>query len=95
MRIKTVLRDSDILEAKPGSKERVTAAAEKNLDRLVSLSSLLKVMGFEQTQRTDMLRFLETTNLHIWLSKEGQQDVIFISKGAEFVEVDGPVYQWQ
>ncbi len=94
MRIKTVLRDSDILGMESGSNERIITTAEKNIDRLVSWTSLLKVMGLPFEERTVMLRALEGRKISIWLGVEGQQQVIFMSKNSSpGEEFDG--YQWQ
>ncbi|MGY5876294.1 MAG: hypothetical protein RTU30_11160 [Candidatus Thorarchaeota archaeon] len=94
MRIKTVLRDSDILGMESGSKDRIITTAEKNIDRLVSWTSLLKVMGLAFEERTDMLRALEGRKIKIWLGVEGQQQVIFMSKHSSPGE-DFASYQWQ
>ena len=74
----------------PGSDKRILAAARKNVDRPISWSSLLKVMGLTPEDRTRMLESLKKSGLHIWLVKDGQQDLIFISEGS-----DGVGYQWQ
>jgi len=92
MRIKAVLRDSDILGMQPGSKERVLAAAMKNLDRLVNLGSLLKVMGLPSDGRLALLEILEGTKLHIWLAIDSQQHVILISE-SDTIDLEG--YKWQ
>jgi hypothetical protein len=92
MRIKAVLRDSDILEMQPGSKERILATAKKNLDRLVNTGSLLKVMGLPANGRLVLLEILESAELHIWLAIDSDQHVILISD-SESVDLDG--YKWQ
>ncbi|MBD3406908.1 MAG: hypothetical protein GF411_12395 [Candidatus Lokiarchaeota archaeon] len=94
MRIKTVLRDSDILQMEEGSKKRIFAAIEKNIDRLVNTFSLLKVMGMEKSDRGNMLTTLESSDYHIWLWKEGDQHVIYFSRKEELPEEDKG-YQWQ
>ncbi|TFG95948.1 hypothetical protein E4H12_12185 [Candidatus Thorarchaeota archaeon] len=92
MRIKAVLRDSEILKLEAGSKERILAAAKKNSDRIISLLSLLKVMGLTFDQRTTMLDVIKNTKLHIWLLNDAQQHLIYISESNK-QEVDG--YNWQ
>ncbi|MFW9909248.1 MAG: hypothetical protein ACFFEF_11795 [Candidatus Thorarchaeota archaeon] len=95
MRIKAVLRDEEILGLESGSKERMLAVAMKNLDRMVSQSSLLKVMGLDSNQRIRMLQELEGSNIHIWLGKESQQDIIYLTKVEFPQEFDSIGYQWQ
>ncbi len=95
MRIKAVLRDNEILNSEAGSKERIIAVAMKNLDRIISQTSLLKVMGLESDQRVKMLEELASTELHIWLGKEAQQDIIFIVKDKIPEEFENTGYQWQ
>ena len=95
MRIKAVLRDNDILSSEAGSKERIVAVATKNLDRIISQSSLLKVMGLESNQRVKMLEELANTKLHIWLGREAQQDIIFITKEKLSEDFENTGYQWQ
>ena len=94
MRIKAVLRDTDILQLEAGSKSRIVASAKKNTDRFVSWSSLLKVMGLSIDERTTMLNMLKDSGLHIWLTNEGDQDLIFISE-ADTGPPDGLAYRWQ
>ena len=95
MRIKAVLRDSDILEMPPGSKERVLAVVEKNLDRPVNWKSMLKVMGLEEEDRTKMLDILEKSFIHIFLAEAMEQDVIFLSKKDSPKGLDVPFFKWQ
>ncbi len=95
MRIKAVLRDSDILEMAPGSKERVLAVAEKNLDRPVNWRSMLKVMGLEEDDRTKMLDILERSTLHIFLGEVMEQCVIFLTKKDSPKKLDVPCFRWQ
>ncbi|MFX0045898.1 MAG: hypothetical protein ACFE8Z_08625 [Candidatus Hermodarchaeota archaeon] len=95
MRIKTVLRDGDILNMEPGSKDRVLATANKNLDRAVNLGSLLRVMGLGTDGRIEMLQILDSTDLHIWLSSEGDQDIVYLSKSKTPVDVDSLGYRWK
>ena len=92
MRIKAVLRDSDILKLDVGSKERILAAAKKNSERIVSLPSLLKVMGLTFDDRTTMLTALKNTKLHVWLLNDAQQHLIYISENNKS-EFGG--YNWQ
>jgi len=92
MRIKAVLRDSEILKLEAGSKERILAAAKKNSDRVISLPSLLKVMGLTFNDRTTLLDALGDTKLHVWLLNDAQQHLIFISENTKS-ELDG--YNWQ
>jgi len=94
MRVKAVLRDTDILQMEAGSKNRIMAAANKNADRVVSWSSLLKVMGLTVEDRTAMLEMLKDTKFHIWLANEGDQDLIFLSE-SETESPDEPAYRWQ
>ncbi len=93
MRIKAVLRDTEILKMEPGSKNRNIAAAKKNLERIISWSSLLKTMGLSFEDRTDMLESLRDTKIHIWLLKDGDQHLIFLTEGAETTLENA--YQWQ
>ncbi len=95
MRIKTVLRDNTILGLEPGSPQRIIAAAEKNVDRVVNLGSLLKVMGLPDSGRLKMLEVLSNTQLHIWLGKEGDQDVIYLSSEKIAEELASVGYLWQ
>jgi hypothetical protein len=93
MRIKAVLRDTDILNMNMGSKERILAAARKNVDRLINLGSLLKVMGLGLEDRCFMLEILKDTGLHMWFSNEGDQHLVFLSENKDAEEAVG--YQWQ
>jgi hypothetical protein len=95
LRIKAVLRDSDILQMELGSKTRIVATARKNVDRVVNLASLLKVMGLKPENRIDMLLALEDSNLHIWLLQDLQQDLIFVSKENSFQDQNLRGYKWQ
>lgn len=94
MRIKAVLRDSEILKLEAGSKERILTAAKKNADRVINWPSLLKVMGLVFEERTKMLESLVGSKLSIWLLTDGSQDLIFLTEGKE-----GPPessgYKWQ
>ncbi len=92
MRIKAVLRDTDILQMEAGSKVRIIAAAKKNLNRVVNLPSLLKVMGLMIDDRCIMLEVLKDSNMQVWLFNDANQHLIFLGdkKDAEF---EG--YQWQ
>ncbi|NHJ13530.1 MAG: hypothetical protein EAX95_07620 [Candidatus Thorarchaeota archaeon] len=92
MRIRAVLRDAEILAMKPGSKERILATAMKNLDRLVNIGSLLKVMGLSAEDRILLLQILEKTELNIWLLKDNEQHLIFLS---ESVRNDLEGYKWK
>jgi hypothetical protein len=93
MRIKAVLRDTDILNMNIGSKDRVLAVARKNMDRLINLGSLLKVMGLDLNDRCFMLETLRDTRLHIWFSNEGNQHLVYLSQNKDAEEAVG--YQWQ
>lgn len=93
MRIKAVLRDTDILNMQSGSKDRIIAAARKNFDRLVNLGSLLKIMGLNLEERGLLLEALKGTSIHIWLSNDGDQHLIFFSEDKNAEEAMG--YQWQ
>jgi hypothetical protein len=94
MRIKAVLRDTDILQMEAGSKSRILAAANKNLDRVINLPSLLKVMGLTLEERTTMLDALGESKIHVWLLNESGQHLIFMSEEEEKEgKIDG--YQWQ
>ncbi len=95
MRIKTVLRDNNILSFEPGSTQRIVATAEKNVDRVINLGSLLKVMGLPESGRIKMLEVLSSTSLHIWLGKEGDQHIIYLSKDKIPEEMATIGYQWQ
>ena len=94
MRIKAVLRDSDILHMEAGSKERVLAGAKKNMDRAINWPSLLKVMGLSFENRLTMLEILADTKIHIWLMTDAEQHIIFLTHGK-----DSPLletgYHWQ
>jgi len=92
MRIKAVLRDTEILQMEAGSKGRVNAAAKKNLDRVVNLPSLLKVMGLDFDGRLTMLEALKESKIHVWLLTEAEQHLIFMSEKKES-EIEG--YMWQ
>ena len=94
MRIKAVLRDTDILQLEAGSKERILAAAKKNSDRVINWPSLLKVMGLVYEDRTKMLDSLVDSKLKIWLFTDGSQDLIFLTAGKELPQ-DNAGYQWQ
>jgi hypothetical protein len=94
MRIKAVLRDTDILQMDAGSKERILAAAKKNVDRTINWPSLLKVMGLEFEDRTKMLESLATSKMKIWLLTDGNQDLIFLSEGDKAPPEDIG-YKWQ
>lgn len=93
MRIKAVLRDTDILNMNLGSKERILAAARKNTGRLINLGSLLKVMGLALNDRCLMLETLRDTGLHIWFSNEGDQHLVYLSEKEDADEAVG--YKWQ
>ncbi|MGD9396436.1 MAG: hypothetical protein PVJ05_08425 [Candidatus Thorarchaeota archaeon] len=92
MRIKAVLRDTDILQMEPGSKARVLAAARKNLDRVVNLPSFLKVMGLNFEERCTMLEALKDSKIHVWLLNDSQQHLIYLSEKSESEFVG---YNWQ
>ena len=92
MRIKAVLRDTEILQMKAGSKARVIAAAKKNLDRVVNLPSFLKVMGLAFEERCIMLEALKDSKIHVWLLNDSQQHLIYLSEKNES-EFGG--YNWQ
>ena len=94
MRIKAVLRDPEILKMGGGSKERIEATVKKNLDRPVSLSSLLKVMGFEPEDREKMLHSMKESSVHIWLINSGDQDVVLLSE-SETPELQERGFRWQ
>ncbi|MGY5857729.1 MAG: hypothetical protein RTU63_00050 [Candidatus Thorarchaeota archaeon] len=94
MRIKAVLRDTDILQLEAGSKERIIAAAKKNADRVINWPSLLKVMGLIFEERTKMLEALAGSKMSIWLLTDGNQDLIFLSEGKETPPEDAG-YKWQ
>ena len=92
MRVKAVLRDTEILQMEPGSKTRVLTAAKKNLDRVVNLPSLLKVMGRGFEDRCVMLDALKDSKLHVWMVNDSQQHLIYLSEKMES-EISG--YHWQ
>lgn len=79
----------------PGSKTRIIAAAKKNVDRLISMQSLLKVMGLNFEERTKMLDAISKERLHIWLAMDSEQHVIYISSKKLPEDMDLPAYQWQ
>lgn len=93
MRIKAVLRDTDILKMAAGSKERILAATRKNIDRLINLPSLLKVMGLTDDDRCLMLNTLRETRIHVWFSNDANQHLIYFSENTNAEEAIG--YQWQ
>ena len=95
MRIKAVLRDTEILHMEAGSKVRILAAINKNAGRLVSLSSLLKVMGPDFSQRAKTLEALSETGLHTWFANDADQHLIFTSRAALPEDMDICTYQWQ
>ena len=95
MRIKAVLRDSDILKMSPGSDSRIDACIEKNENRFVSWSSLLKVMGLSFEDRIKMLERMQNKKIHIWLGAFGGQDVIYLSKNNQLDEPEFTGYKWQ
>ena len=95
MRIKAVLRDSEILQLEPASNARIVAAAKKNADRLISFQSLLKIMGLDFDERTKMLDAVAKEKLHIWLAIDSEQHVIYISSEGLPEEMTIPSYQWQ
>jgi len=95
MRVKAVLRDAEILRMPTGSVERVRASAEKNYDRVVALSSLLKVMGLAHEDRLKMLEMLDRTNVHIWLARDGEQHLIYLSKNGLPQDEGFTGYQWK
>ncbi|TFG12338.1 hypothetical protein EU537_09800 [Candidatus Thorarchaeota archaeon] len=95
MRIKAVLRDANILKMTPGSRKRVLAIVEKNLDRPVNWRSMLKVMGLEGEDRTKMLEILKEHPIHIFLAEVMEQNVIFLSKEEKPNELNVPYFKWQ
>ncbi|MCK5617233.1 hypothetical protein KAR91_86010 [Candidatus Pacearchaeota archaeon] len=95
MRIKAVLRDGAILQITPGSEDRIVAAAKKNLNRLISMTSLLKVMGLNLRDRSKMLDTLSYTKLHVWLGIDSEQHVIYISESEMPQDFDLCGYKWQ
>ena len=95
MRIKAVLRDSDILKMEPGSNSRIDACIEKNENRIVSWSSLLKVMGLSFEDRIKMLDRMQNKKIHIWLGIVGDQHVIYLSNDNQLDDPEFIGYQWQ
>ncbi|MEM4736077.1 MAG: hypothetical protein QXS20_10225 [Candidatus Thorarchaeota archaeon] len=95
MRIKAVLRDAEILSMEPGSQRRIVAAALKNIDRTVNLGSLLKVMGLPPDGRIQMLTVLANEPIHIWLTKDGDQHVIHMSRAPTPADPEFSGYMWQ
>jgi len=95
MRIKAVLRDTEILQMEAGSKTRILAALNKNIDRLVNLSSLLKVMGLAFNERVQMLKALSDTGFHVWFANDTDQHLILTSRAALPEDMDICTYQWQ
>ncbi|UCE11746.1 MAG: hypothetical protein JSW61_07400 [Candidatus Thorarchaeota archaeon] len=95
VRIKAVLRDQAILQMQPGSQDRIISVFEKNRDRLVNLSSLLKVMGLPFEDRLKMLQTMSERNEHIWLGNESGQHVVYISNAELPPEIELPMYKWQ
>jgi hypothetical protein len=95
MRIKAVLRDNEILQLKPGSPERIVAVAKKNIDRVINQASLLKVMGLGPEKRLEMLEVLTNQDLHIWLAKDAEQDIIYFFNGNLPQEYENTGYQWK
>ncbi len=95
MRIKSVLRDKDILNMEEGSEERITATVSKNFDRAVNINSLLRVMGMDAEQRIDLLRALGKKPYHIWLANQGNQHVIYISEAEKPQDEEIVGYMWQ
>ncbi|MFX1261322.1 MAG: hypothetical protein ACFFAZ_04480 [Promethearchaeota archaeon] len=95
MRIKAVLRDSKILKMEPASKARIVATAKKNVDRIVTLNSLLKVMGLNAEDRIELLQALEDSKLHFWLFQDTQQDLIYLSESETIPDYGFRGYKWQ
>jgi hypothetical protein len=75
-----------------GSKERIIAAAKKNIDRVVNLPSLLKVMGLTLDDRCRMLEALKDSKIHLWLLNDAGQHLIYLGDKKDD-EIAG--YQWQ
>lgn len=92
MRIKAVLRDTDILQMEAGSNARIIAAAKKNIDRVVNMPSLLKVMGLTLEDRCRMLEALKESKIHLWLLNDAGQHLIYLGHTKD-AEIEG--YQWQ
>lgn len=95
MRIKAVLRDAEILQQEPGSRERIISVAKKNIDRIINQTSLLKVMGLAPDQRVEMLQSLTEQEFHIWLAKDAGQDIIYFYNGKLPQEYENIGYQWK
>ncbi|MFW9887022.1 MAG: hypothetical protein ACFFER_02495 [Candidatus Thorarchaeota archaeon] len=95
LRIKAVLRDGEILKMEPASKARIVTTARKNIDRIVSLNSLLKVMGLNAENRIELLQALKDSKLHIWLFQDSQQDLIFLSRNVNIPDYGFRGYKWQ
>lgn len=91
MRIKAVLRDQEILQMELGSRERILAVANKNIDRVVNLPTLLKIMGLNFDDRCKMLGVLKDSKFEIWLLNDADQHLVFMGQKKE--DFDG--YQWQ
>jgi hypothetical protein len=79
----------------PASKARIIATAQKNLDRIVTLNSLLKVMGLTPNNRIELLQALEDSRFHIWLFQDPQQDLIFLSESENIPDYGFRGYKWQ
>lgn len=75
-----------------GTMSRIIATAKKNIDRVVNLPSLMKVMGLSDDERCIMLDALKESKVHVWLLIDSQQHLIFISEKNES-DFDG--YKWQ
>ncbi|MFW9976380.1 MAG: hypothetical protein ACFFDQ_14000 [Candidatus Thorarchaeota archaeon] len=80
------------MQMNTGSKERIIATAKKNIDRVVNLPSLLKIMGLNFDERCIMFGALKDSNLHVWLFNDFQQHLVYISEKEE-CEFGG--YNWQ
>jgi hypothetical protein len=79
----------------PGSLGRINAVFEKNLGRLVNLSSFLKVMGLGFDDRLRMLEAVSSRKEHIWLGNESGQHVVYIGSQELPAEIELPMYEWQ
>lgn len=79
----------------PASKARIIATARKNVDRIVTLNSLLKVMGLRAENRIELLQALEDSKLHIWLFQDSQQDLIFLSESETIQDYGFRGYKWR
>ncbi|MFW9808815.1 MAG: hypothetical protein ACFFE6_05460, partial [Candidatus Thorarchaeota archaeon] len=66
--------------------------AKKNIDRVVNLPSLLKVMGLTIDDRCKMLNALKDSELKIRLLNDSNQHLIMIGNLGD-AEIEG--YQWQ